>query len=56
MSEVMIFASIVFIGVSAITLLTYIDGLRFKVHSAQTDAAYWKKRARLLATGDRDVI
>lgn len=47
MSEVTIFGGIMLVGISIIMLLTYIDGLKYKIVSAQTDASYWKRMAEI---------
>ena len=47
MSEVTIFGGIMLVGISIIMLLTYIDGLKCKIVSAQTDASYWKRMAEI---------
>lgn len=47
MSETIIFGGIVLIGVSVIAMVTYIDGLKFKISSAETDASYWKRMAEI---------
>lgn len=47
MNELTIFGGIMLVGISIIMLLTYIDGLKYKIASAQTDASYWKRIAEI---------
>ena len=47
MNETMLFGGILLVGVSGISLITYIDGLKYKISSAETDASYWKRVAEL---------
>lgn len=47
MSETMLLGGILLVGISVIVLMTYIDGLKFKLSSAQTDASYWKRMSEL---------
>lgn len=47
MNELTLFGGIMLVGISIIMLLTYIDGLKYKIASAKTDASYWKRMAEI---------
>ena len=43
----MIFAIMLFTGLTGIVLSIYIDGLKHKISSAEIDASYWKRIAEI---------
>lgn len=45
MSQTMIFAILMLTGLTGIVLSIYIDGLKYKISSAESDASYWKRIA-----------
>jgi hypothetical protein len=47
MSQSMIFSVLFLTGLTGIVLSIYIDGLKYKISSAETDASYWKRVAEL---------
>lgn len=47
MSQTMIFAILLLTGLTGIVLSIYIDGLKYKIISAETDASYWKRIAEI---------
>ena len=47
MSQTMIFAILMLTGLTGIVLSIYIDGLKYKISSAETDASYWKRIAEI---------
>lgn len=47
MSQAMIFAIMLLTGLTGIVLSIYIDGLKYKISSAETDASYWKRIAEI---------
>lgn len=47
MSQAMIFAIMLFAGLTGIVLSIYIDGLKHKITSAEIDASYWKRIAEI---------
>lgn len=47
MSQTMIFGILLMTGLTGIVLSIYIDGLKYKISSAESDASYWKKIAEI---------
>ena len=47
MSQTMIFGILFLTGLTGIVLSIYIDGLKYKISSAESEASYWKRMSEI---------